>query len=804
MHDLRYAFRQLAKSPGFTAVAILTLALGIGLNTSIFSVMNLLLFRPLPYAEPDRLVRLYRTSPQSKASSHSPASFLDQQAQNTVFERMAAWSWQDYYLAPPEAPAERLRGINVTEDFFATLGVQPQLGRFFRAEEHQPGRNQVVMLSHDAWTRRFAADPGLVGRTLRIDGDTVTVVGIMPAAFKYPFIFGEPVDAWRPLAFTAEQRRTRSNQWLKVLARLKPGVTLQQADTEMRALARRFAHDYPQDDGQNSLRVIGLQQSSMDDMGHRVTWFTMGLSGFVLLIACANLANLQLARAAARSREYALRAALGASTGRLMRPLLVESLLLSIGGGALGLLVALWSNDLIGSRMQIGEETGIAVPLDWHVLGFALIAALTAGVAFGTVPAWASARVNVNEALKQNARGSTADRSHHRAKHALIVGEIALALILLAGAGFFIRGVRAFLLRPPGWTVDGLLAGSVNLPPAKYATVEQRQDFQRRLLERLSALPGVERVALASALPVSSYYNSFTFVAEGLSAPPPGQEPLTQQAIVSPEFFATLGIPVRQGRVFAAALRATDPAVVVINETMARRLWPQGNPIGRRIRRVGGEDWLEIIGVVGDVRFPAYPGEPETRLQVYRPLVQQPRSAVNLALRCTVTPAALVDPLRQAVAEIDPDLPVQYLAPVRQTVAQSMANFTLVSKMLAGSALLGLFLAALGIYGVIAGLTVRRTPEIGIRLALGAQTADVLWLVLRQGVTLALLGAGFGVAGALGLARLFQVITPGFAGEEPWTVVLVTCLLVAVALLACYLPARRATKVDPIVALRAE
>jgi putative ABC transport system permease protein len=732
MQDLRYALRQLAKTPGFTVVALLTLALGIGLNTSMFSVLNVLLFRALPYPDSGRLVRVFRTSPQSQMWPHSVANFLDHRAQNRVFERMAAATWTTFNLAEPGAPAEQLRGMAVTADLFRTFGVQPELGRWFTDDDDQPGRNQVMVITHELWAGRFAADPQIIGRTLRINGESVTIVGVMPAGFVYPFLWG-PLDAWRPIAFTAEQRQNRTNHRLHVIARLQPGVSIAQADTEMRGLAARLGREYPQDNGQDGLRVVDLQWSCMDELGHTVSWFTMGLAIVVLLIACANLANLQLARAATRSREYAVRGALGASRWQLMRPLLVESVLLALCGGVLGLLVAAWGNDFIGSRMQIGDQTGTRLPLDLRVLGFAFLVSLLAGVVCGTVPAWSAARLNVNDTLKQGGRGTGGGRAHHRFTHALVVSQIALALALLAGAGFFIRGFHDYLRRNFGWNPGGVWSGAIALPERQYRTPEQLRVFQRRLLARLSGLPGVERAALSSALPVFGYYNRFNAVVEGQPVPPRGQEPLIEQAMVSPDFFAVLGIPLQTGRLFPDSLRETDPAVVIVNESTARRFWPGESAVGKRLAEFGNDHWLEVIGVVGDVRFPASPRDPDTRLQLYRPLVQGPGHYLRLALRSRVEPAALSDVVRRAVAGIDPDLPVQQPGTLREQLAKAAANFDLTSQLLVCSAALGLFLSALGVYGVVTGLTVQRTQEIGIRLALGATRADVLWLVLRSG-----------------------------------------------------------------------
>jgi putative ABC transport system permease protein len=488
----------------------------------------------------------------------------------------------------------------------------------------------------------------------------------------------------------------------------------------------------------------------------------------------------------------------------LMRPLLVESVFLALCGGVLGLLVAIWGNDFIGSRMQIADQTGTELPLDLHVLVFAFIVSLLAGVVCGTAPAWFTARLNVNHTLKQGGRGTGGDRVHHRFKHALVVSQIALALALLAGASFFIRGFHDYLRRNFGWNPAGVWSGAIALPERQYRTPEQLRAFQRRLLDRLGAIPGIERAALSSAMPIYGFFNSFNVVVEGQPVPPRGQEPLIEQARVSPDFFAVLGVPVHAGRVFADSLRDSDPPVAIINESTARRFWPGESAIGKRLKGMGNDNWLEVIGVVGDVRCPAHPSEPDTKLQLYRPLVQSPGNYLHLALRSRVEPAALSDAVRRAVAEIDPDLPVQQPDTVRGRLAKAASNFDLVSQMLVCSAALGLFLSALGVYGVVASLTVQRTREIGIRLALGATRADVLWLVLQSGVRLAFAGTAFGLAGAVALRQVFRAGMPALAGNENWTMAFVTLALIAIALVACWLPARRATKVDPIEALRAE
>lgn len=801
---VKYALRSLLKSPGFTIIALLTLALGIGVNSSAFSVLNALLFAT-PYPADARLVRIFRTSPQSQNWPHSVANFLDHRAHNTVFERVAAVSWSSFTLTEPGASAERLRGLNVTADFFPLLGVQPERGRWFTEAEDQPGQSGVIVLSHGTWQRRFGGDPAIVGRQLRLNAESVTVVGVMPARVDFAQLWGQ-VDAWRPLAFSGEARQNRGSHYLGEIARLKPGVTRRQAQAEMDTLAARLAVAHPTTNAQNGLRLVPLAGSMMDGFGAQLTWLVMGLAVFVLLIACANLANLQFARHAARAREQAIRAALGASRWNLILAVLTESLLLSLAGGALGLLVALWCNDALGSRFSFGGSAGLPLPLDLRALAFTFLASLATGLTFGLLPAWFSSRTNVNEALQPGSRGSTAGRAHHRLRHALIVAEVALALVLLSGAGFFLRGLDGLLTRDPGWRTAGLLTGSIALRGQDYATNELRRKFYDRLEEKLAALPGVERVAFGTSLPTWGFSMSHNFVVEGRPEPAAGTAPLAFHAAITPDYFATLGLRLVRGRTFTAADRPDKPAVVIINESMARTFWPGQDPIGQRL---GGpspflSDPREVVGVVSDAGAPAHLGRPDTIFQMYRPLAQTPDSGLVLAVRTRQEPGTLIAGLRRAVAEIDPDLPITRLDTLHGEISRQMRSIRLAGETLAGFALLGLVLAAVGIYGVISRFVVQRTNEIGIRMALGAQPRDVLGLVLGEGLRLALFGVAIGLAGAFGVARLLRAMAPNLPPAGLATACAVTVALVAVAALACWLPARRAARVNPVEALRAE
>jgi predicted permease len=486
MRIVSRAFRSLSKSPGFTAVALITLALGIGVNTAMFSLVNTLLFKPGPYPEPERLVRIYRTSPQSQTWPHSAAELVDMGAQASSLESLTFYSYVGLNLAEPGQPAERLRGVGVSADFFATLGVQPIHGRAFAPEEQVAGRNQVVILSHGLWQRRFGSDPAIVGRTIRIDGQNVTVVGVLSERTEYPLFWGQ-VDAWRPLALSAEQLRNRGNHWLQAIGRLKPGVSVSEAQADFATMAARWAREHPDTSAATGLRLVALHWSTMDRTGYSLSAMVMGLAVFVLLIACANLANLQLARTVGRARDLAVRAALGASRLQLMSELLVESLVLSLAGGALGLLLAQWVSEALGQRISIGDTAGLAISPDWSVLLFALLATLATGLLFGLMPAWAATRADLNTVLKSQSRGSTGDGTHHRLRHLLIIGEVALALALLTGAGFFVRGMQRFLDRDTGWDRRDVLTATMNLPASTYATDDQRRAFYDRAIARLQA-----------------------------------------------------------------------------------------------------------------------------------------------------------------------------------------------------------------------------------------------------------------------------------------------------------------------------
>ena len=800
--DLRYSLRMLLKHKGFTVVAALTLALGIGVNTAMFSVLNTFLFGSLPYPQSERLIRVWRTSPHSENWPHSIANFFDQHDQNTVFEKMAAYNFVGRNLTENGQTAERLLSLAATADFFPMLGVAPAHGRVFKPEEFEPGADNVVVLTDRFWASRFGSDPNIIGRTIQLDGKTVQIVGVMPPGFEHPILWGS-VDIWQPLAFTPERKANRNNNFLSSFGRLKPGVTIEQANQSMVALAANLGKQNKSNDGE-SVRLEPLQRSMSDSIGRTVMWFTFGLSGFVLLIACVNLANLQLVRTTSRSRELAVRAALGASRLRLLRSSLTESLVVALIGGTVSLVIAIWAVRFISNRM-FTDLPGARVQLDYKVFGFALLCSLVTGVLFGTVPAWLASRADVNHALRDNARGSTAGRSQHRLRHALIIIEVAFAMVLLAAAGLFLRGLQRFINSDPGWRVDGLVTAQMTLRGDKYKDDEQRVVFLNELENRLRSLPGVEHVAMGSSQPVFGFNSSSAFLVEGRPEPPPDKYPEMFFEPVNGDYFEALGARLQQGRTFNASDTMDNTVVVIINETTARTFWPNESPIGKRITNPGKERTLfEIVGVVNDLTFPGSLGEPYTRFEAFVPMTQASPNFLTLMLRTSASAESFGNTLRGAIATFDPNLPVYRIRTARAAVDSGLGSISLLGSLLGAFAAVGLILAAIGIYGIISYTVAQRTSELGIRVALGAQSRDVLWLVLGKGAVLIVSGAVLGIVGAYGVSRLLISVIPSLPTRDPVILLVTTVVLVAVALLACYIPARRATRVDPLIALKSE
>ncbi len=800
--DLRLAFRTLVKAPGFTCIAVLTLALGIGLSTSAFSLTNVLLFRSLPYPESDRLVRIFGTTSQADTNSLAPANAIDIRAALTSFSQVGLYSYDSLALAEPDQPAVQINAVNFSANFFNLLGVVPLHGRLFAPDEDQPGRDGVVVLTHRMWTRRFASDPQVLGRTLRINGENATVIGVLPETFAAPLVWG-PCDIVRPLTQQTIFPTQRTNAWMNIVGRLKPGTTLEQAHIELGTIAARLAKDYPKENAGNGLRAVSLHDSNMDRISRLILWMMPVLSTLVLVIACANLANLLLARSLGRSREFAIRSALGASRTQLMRPLLAESALLAVFSGIAGILIAFWGASLLGRHLQINGEAGFQIPLDARVLGFAAISALVSALAFGLAPAWLASRTSAADSLKDSARGTTAGRAHHRIKHTLVAAELAFTLILVGVAGSFALGARGFVARDLGWNPDGLYSGSLVTPWNRYGDDEKLRTFQRTLIERLAEIPGVTHAAIASNVPLYNYYGSDNVTPEGQTFAP-GQEPLVTSVPVSSEFFAALGIPVRAGTIFPSDLRADARPMVIVNEALARRFWPGQDAIGKRLRMKERDELAEIVAVVGDVQMAANLGAPSTRLQVYRPLVKFPLRYQTLILRTSVPPASVSESVRRAVAALDPDLPVADSGSVRESIVRNMDNINLIIANLSIFAGMGLLIAIVGLYGVISHLTAQRTRDIGVRIALGADYRSIVTMILRQSAVLFALGMVLGLPGygfvqwILG-SSMAAMPFPGY-----WLAAVIPAILGLATFAASFVPAHRAARTDPLIALRAD
>jgi putative ABC transport system permease protein len=797
LQDLRYAGRTLRRSPGFAAIAIVTLALGIGANTAMFSVLNMYLFQPLPYPHSEQLVQVFRTSIHSDSWPHSAANFGDFRQRNDVFEEMVAYNGMGPVLTREGQPAERLLGMVVSGNFFKALGVPPALGRVFTDEEDQPNANGVAVLSDRFWKTNFGADPGVVGRTIQLDGQSVQVIGVMPPSFEHPLLWFR-VDLWRPIAFTPEQRQNRGNNYLRAFARLKPGVTIDAAQQSIETLAANLFRETKTNQNE-SMRLAPLQLATSNKVTRTVMWFTFGLAGVVLLIACANLANLQLVRSVARTREHSLRAALGAKRFRLLRQSMTESFVLACLGGALSLLVAYGAVAFINKSL-FASLPGAAVTLDFTVFGFAFVCSVLTGIVFGTVPAWLASRTDVNQALKESPRGATSN-SHHRLRYGLIVGEVAFAVVLLAGAGLFLRGLQRFENLDYGWRTDGLMTGQLALMGDRYSAPPQRRIFLAQLEQRLLAIPGVQHVAFSNSLPVNGFNSSGSLFIEGRPEPEPGKEPEAFYEQVSLDYFDTLGVRLIAGRLFTSSDVFGAQQVVIINQTMARQFWPNESPLGKRLLRTDRMPF-EIVGVVSDISFPGSLAEPYTRLQAYRPLAQAPIPFVNVTLRTTGNPEQFATPMRRALAELDPTLALNLVRTAQSVVDQGLGNVSLLGTLLGAFAALGLALAAIGIYGVTSYSVAQRTPELGIRMALGARARHVLWLILSTGAGVIVTGALIGSAGAVAVSRLLASTIPTLPTRDPIALVALILFLVFVALVACLVPAGRAARVDPLVALR--
>jgi putative ABC transport system permease protein len=799
LQDLRYGARMLFKQPGFTLIAVVTLALGIGANAAIFSVVNAVLLRPLPFKEPDRLMVIRETKlPQFPEFSVSPGNFLDWKAQNTVFERLVAMNSSSFNLIGTGEP-ERLRGMFVSEGFFTLFGATPQLGRDFLPEEDQPGRNFVVMLSNGLWQRRFGSDPKIVNQAITLNGQSYTVIGVMPASFRYG---GRELDLWTPIAFTAEQAQNHGGHYLQTVGRLKPGVSVEQARAEMVAIAGRLATQYPNANAGWSVKLGPMLEFAVRDIKPALL-VLLGAVAFVLLIACANVANLLLARAAGRQKEIAIRTAMGAGRGRIVRQLLTESVLLSLAGGAVGLGLAYWGTKLLLTLAPPNLPRMSDVGLDGRALGFTVAITLLTGVIFGLVPALQASKPNLNEVMKDAGRGSTEGGRRQFIRSTLVVLEVASALVLLVGAGLMIKSFWRLQQVDPGFNPNSALTASINLPRKKYPEAEKQAAFYQQLITKVSTLPGVQTVGASNVIPLGDNDFVLGFVIEGRPPVPAGASQSTNYFAVSADYFKAMGIPLLRGRVFTEQDTKTTTRVAVINETLAKKFFPNEDPIGKRIHVTNGPTtFREIVGIVGDVK--QYGLDQETTMQTYEPYTQEPFTFMSLVVRTTGDPLSLSPAIRNEVLQIDKEQPVSSFATLDQLVSTSVARQKFSMLLLGVFATVALVLAAVGIYGVLSYAVTQRTHEIGIRMALGAGRRDVLRLVVGQGMLLTGLGVGAGLASALLLTRLMATLLFGVSATDPLTFGLIACLLLTIALFACWIPAQRATKVDPIIALRGD
>ena len=802
LRDLKFSVRSLLKRPALTIIAIVTLAIGIGANSAVFSVVNALLLKPLPFPDPDRIVALWDKVPSRGVERNevTVANYLDWRAQNRTFEQLGIYRWWSTNLTGANSP-ERVQGFQVTPNFLDIVGVKPLLGRGFSGEEDQPGKDAVALLTYSLWQRRFAADPDIVNKTIETNGVVRTVIGVMPPEFNYP----KGAEIYAPLTITPELTRNRINHSYLGIGRLKPGVSLAGARADLDTIASQLEKQYPETNTGRGVVIYPILQDTVR-MYSTALWVMMAAVGFVLLIACANVANLMLARAAGRQREIAIRSALGASRFRIIRQLLTESVLLGVLGGMLGILVGYWGVDAVraanpaeAARFAPGwNHLGINLP----VLTFTLLLSVLSGVLFGLAPAWQRSKPDLNSSLKEGGRqGATGS---HRLRGLLVVSEVALSLMLLISAGLLIRSFLQLVKTDAGFNSDSLLTMNLVLPAARYKEEPQRAAFYSELLRRVEALPGVEVAAAVNHLPLGGSNSSTSFLIEGLPEPPPGQETSGRYRVCTPNYFKAMGIPVLKGRAFTDQDRAGSPPVIIVNETLARKYWPNTDAIGKRMRYTGPLEqnpWMQVVGVVKDVKH-------EMNLPItedfYVPHAQDAWQSMVLVAKTKVDPAAMAAPIRQQVWAIDKDQPVFDVKTMREVRAISLTLYSFSSVMLSIFAGVALLLAAIGIYGVMFFAVTQRTQEIGIRMALGARTTDVLKLIVRHGMLLALIGAAAGLAGAFAMTRLLASLLFGVTPTDVWTFSLVTTGLLMVALAACFIPARRATKVDPLVALRYE
>ena len=815
VQDIRYGVRSLIRTPGFSAVALIVLALGIAANTAIFTIVNALLLRPLPYPDSDQIMMLWETNPRFQIGVDTlpvtAGNFMDWREQNSVFDYVSALGVGHWNLTGGDGP-ERISGASVSPNFFRLMGVEPKLGREFRDEEENPGAGKVLVISHALWQRRFAGELDVIGKTMTLDAESYTVIGVAPEGFQFPRANEMPyfvgvsnqTDLWRPMTLGDDfVNKKRANHQLCVIARLKSGITREQAQTEMTAITERLEQSYPESNQGIGARVVPLNEQVVGNI--RVALLVlMGAVALVLLIACANVANLLLARSSARQKEIAIRTALGASRGRVVRQLLTEALLLSTTSAIAGTLLSLWGIKAILSLSRQNLPRAYEIGVDVQVLGFTVGIALLTSVLFGLTPALQASKINLSEWLKEGSHGSSGGQRSNHVRGMLVIAEVALSLVLLIGAGLMIKSLAGLLSVDPGFEPHNALTMQIALLGSKYPIANQQNAFFQEVTHRVETLPGVESVGLISSAPLSGGVYAGGFSIQG-KVSPESDDLVADRRMISQQYFNALGIPIINGRGFSERDDQSSQGVAIVSETWARRYLPGEDPIDKRIK-LGGRDstrpWLSIVGIAGDVRDTSL--ESDARPCVYLPYPQFPSSGMTLVVRAAFDPKVLISAIRDQVWAVDKDQPVTDVKTMDQYVSDSVSRRRFNALLLTTFASLALILASVGIYGVMAYSVSQRVHEIGIRVALGAQSSDVIKLVIGRGIMLVLAGVAIGLGGALALTRVMTSLLYGVSAADPMTFAVVSVLLVAVALLASYIPARRATKVDPMIALRCE
>ena len=810
-HDVRYAVRQLRKSWGFTAVAVITLALGIGANTAIFSVVNGVLLRPLPFKDPGRLVRVWHVPPPKSFPgmtlfSVSAANYRDWESQNHVFDTMTIYTYHGFTMTGGDKP-EQVAASAVSSGFFSTLGVPPMLGRVFFPDEDQVGHSHVVVLSHRMWQEHFGSNADIVGHNINLDGEAYLVAGVMPATFRFP----DFAQMWTPMAWTDKERAVRGEHHYMVVARLKPGVELQQAQAEMNTISDRLQQQYPDDDKGWGATVLPLHDDMVSDVRTPLL-VLLGAVAFVLLIACVNVANLALAKTFSRQKEIAIRTALGASWPRVLRQLLTETVLLALAGGVLGLSCAHFGIRLIVAFLADRLPSSTEVSLDSRVLAFTAVISTVSGIVAGVLPAVRLARGDVSQVLKQGLGRTDADSGGHRTRSVLVVSEVALSLVLLVGAGLMIRSFQKLQGVNPGFDARNVLTMNAMVSRAKFSTPQQQITFFERVLQRIRTLPGVESAGVIDDLPLDNGGSHQPIAIEGRPVVPMSEQPEVDVRLISPGYMSALHVPVLRGRDISDTDSAGRPGVILISESMARQFWPGEDPLGKRLTLTFYPGAVrEVVGVVGDVKLDSL-DQTRPNAALYFPLdqVSAPSNGgwnsfpMTLVVRSASASAGMVPAVTNAVHAVDPDMPLRDIFTMDDLVANSVSQQRFNMLLLGAFAALALLLAAVGIYSVLSYSVKRSVREIGIRLALGARLSDELRRVVFEGMKPTLLGVAVGTAGALLLGRVLSSLVFEVRPTDPVTFVAVTVLLAAIALLASIIPAYRATRVDPMVALRYE